>query len=180
MENFIHAFQVSSNICDELIQYHKNNTEYKTAGATGGGVDKNIKDSIDVTFFNYSTHSTIRKYFSELQAGYNQYVEKYHIQQLRITAEIAHNVQYYPPGGGFKIWHWERQNDSNDRQLVYMTYLNDVIDGGGTEWLYQNYKTEARKGLTVIWPADFTFTHRGIVAPNEEKWIVTGWFSYMK
>jgi len=27
----------------------------------------------------------------------------------------------------------------------------------------------------LIWPADWTHTHRGIVAPNEEKIIATGW-----
>ena len=30
----------------------------------------------------------------------------------------------------------------------------------------------------VIWPTDFTHTHRGIVAPKEEKWIATGWFNF--
>ena len=60
-----------------------------------------------------------------------------------------------------------------------MTYLNDVTDEGGTEWMYQDVKLDARKGLSVIWPSDFTHTHRGIVSPTQEKWIATGWFSYI-
>ena len=59
-----------------------------------------------------------------------------------------------------------------------MTYLNDINDGGETEFLYQNIKIKPRKGLTLIWPADWTFTHRGNFAPSEEKYIVTGWFNY--
>ena len=62
------------------------------------------------------------------------------------------------------------------RALVYMTYLNDVSNGG-TEFLYQEFKTEARKGLTLIWPAEWTHTHKGIVSPDKEKYIITGWFN---
>ena len=58
-----------------------------------------------------------------------------------------------------------------------MTYLNDVEDGG-TEFYYQGLKTKAEKGLTLIWPSDFTHTHRGIISNTKEKYIATGWFSY--
>ena len=56
-----------------------------------------------------------------------------------------------------------------------MIYLNDVPNGG-TEWKFQNIKTEAVKGDLVIWPSDFTHTHRGIVSKTHEKWKATGWF----
>ena len=61
-----------------------------------------------------------------------------------------------------------------------MTYLNDVTDGGGTEWYHQEYQSNAKKGLSLIWPADFTHVHKGIVSPTQEKYIVTGWFVYKK
>jgi len=67
MSNFIYEFQIDKNICDGLIQYHKDNTEYKFIGNTATGVDKSIKDSTDVMFFNNSNNFTIKKYFEELQ-----------------------------------------------------------------------------------------------------------------
>ena len=57
-----------------------------------------------------------------------------------------------------------------------MTYLN-TVPNAGTEWLYQNYKTEAIKGLSVIWPSSFTHTHRGIISNDNEKYIITGWLN---
>ena len=63
--------------------------------------------------------------------------------------------------------------------MVFMTYLNDVTDGGGTEFYYQNKITEARKGKTLIWPADWTHTHRGVVSPTQDKYIITGWLNYV-
>jgi hypothetical protein len=60
-----------------------------------------------------------------------------------------------------------------------MTYLNDVESGGETEFLYQNLKIKPQKGLTLIWPTDWTHTHRGIPSMEEEKMIVTGWVHYL-
>ena len=64
------------------------------------------------------------------------------------------------------------------RHLVFMTYLNDVPDGG-TEWYYQQRYVPAQRGYTVIWPADWTFHHRGRVSNTEEKMIITGWFNFV-
>ena len=60
-----------------------------------------------------------------------------------------------------------------------MTFLNTVTDGGGTEFYWQNLKINAVKGLTLIWPTDFTHTHRGIISPTQEKYIATGWYRYL-
>ena len=60
-----------------------------------------------------------------------------------------------------------------------MLYCNDVEVDGETEFFHQKYKCKPKKGKLVIWPTDWTFTHRGIPAPNEEKYIVTGWFDYL-
>ena len=38
---------------------------------------------------------------------------------------------------------------------------------------------KAEAGKCVIWPSGWTHMHRGIVAPDETKYITTGWFSYV-
>ena len=97
---------------------------------------------------------------------------------FRITESPA--IQHYRPGGGFKMPHFERSNYANaTRMLVWMTYLNDVKDGGGTHFVYQKHTFEARKGRTLIWPPDFTHAHHGVVAPTEHKYIITGWMNFV-
>ena len=59
-----------------------------------------------------------------------------------------------------------------------MTYLNTVEDGGGTHFRFQNLTQQAKKGLTLLWPTDFTHIHNGIVSPTEHKYIATGWFNF--
>ena len=47
-------------------------------------------------------------------------------------------IQRYDKKGHFNHWHFERGfNETIDRCLVYMTYLNDVEEGGETDFLYQ-------------------------------------------
>ena len=89
----------------------------------------------------------------------------------------VYNIQHYEKGEGFYSYHCERMSQMPPqilRSLVFMTYLNDVEDGG-TEFLYQKCEVKARKGLTLIWPADWTHTHKGIISQTKEKTIITGW-----
>jgi hypothetical protein len=58
-----------------------------------------------------------------------------------------------------------------------MTYLNDV-DDGGTDFYFQNITIKAEKGLTLIWPVDWTFSHRSQVSYTKEKYVATGWFQF--
>ena len=64
-----------------------------------------------------------------------------------------------------------------DRHLVFMTYLNDVVDGGETEVSSEN-EIKPEKGLTVICSTDWTYTHRGLTSPTQTKYIATGWFNF--
>ena len=79
-------------------------------------------------------------------------------------------IQYYPSNGGYKTWHNERDIYSqHQRSLVFMTYLNDIPNGGGTEFMwYPDFKVTAKKGLSLIWPTDFTHTHRGVISEHEK------------
>jgi hypothetical protein len=56
-----------------------------------------------------------------------------------------------------------------------MMYLNDVDDGGETEFLYQSKRYKPVKGRVLIWPAGFTHVHRGNPPLSGEKYIATSW-----
>jgi hypothetical protein len=178
--NFIHTFNLKDlSICDNLISMFndKNNDKFKKPGRITKGIDKNVKDSVDMEVSIFDNNTIINSYYEELKIGINNYYEKYGKYMASVSIKENWNIQYYPPGGGFKTWHSERTDKNKSiRYLVFMTYLNNV-DNAGTEWLYQNYKTEAKKGLSVIWPVDFTHVHRGIISQTQEKYITTGWFS---
>jgi hypothetical protein len=91
------------------------------------------------------------------------------------------NIQKYKPKQAFHGLHCERSGlNSCKRHLVFMTYLNDIKQGGETEFYYQKFKIKPEKGLTVIWSADWTFTHKGHTTIDEDKYIITGWYEFKK
>ena len=179
MENFIRIYKVDKKICDNLINYHKLNLEYKRKGITANGLDLDVKDSIDVNFYNQSTNKHITNFFNVLSVCITKYSSEFNINFPLIT-DTLNLLQYYPKNGGFKVFHYENGNPvSSYRRLVYMLYLN-TVKNGGTEFKYQNITLEAIKGNLVIWPAEFTHLHKGVISKDKEKYIATGWFKMGK
>lgn len=181
-ESFIHQQYLSDiSICDDLITEHKN-SDLKFEGKVGENcVNKNVKDSTDISL---KSGELSIKFFLQLQEVVDAYIEKFPWCNAYAPWQVREsvNIQHYLPGQGFKTFHAERSSIDpikSIRHLVFMTYLNDVTDEGGTEFVHQKLITQPKKGLTLIWPADWTHTHRGIVSPTQEKYIITGWFSFI-
>ena len=180
MPSFINETMLSDlSICDGLIEYHKNNIEYKTRGYTAAGTD-NGKTSTDVRIYMGNQNPIIQMYISEVTNAAISYFKKYSLDYMfNVGLKESFNIQHYAPHEGFFNWHCERScYQSDQRALVFMTYLNDVEDGGETEFKWQQLKINPIKGKTVIWPPDFTHLHRGITSPTQEKYIATGWLNF--
>ena len=94
------------------------------------------------------------------------------------------NAQRYTAGnGGYPYWHSEvypqlQHNDALHRVLLFMYYLNDVEEGGETEFYYQNRAVKPKAGRMVIAPAYFTHTHRGQIPKSNDKYILTSWLLF--
>ena len=190
-ESFILGTYIPENICDDLLKFYHDNPERHYIGCLfnpeqGSHVDTTKKESNDLTLFRDKTNEKIddkvaQDYFFFLEMTLREYEYKYKrvekLDPFGITEPV--NIQGYPPGGGVKIWHCERAgNPDRKRCFAFMTYLNDV-PRGGTEFLYQNMIAPAKKGLTLIWPSDWTHTHRGQVDYKHKKFIITGWYSHL-
>jgi hypothetical protein len=180
VESFIAGWYIDESLCDDIINYFKNNKKYHIQGSFGhNDIDKNKKESTDLGIknndlsypFNYYRH-----YISKIIQSYEKKYEELKTGSFYNIIE-DYNIQYYKPNQGFKSWHYERTFKVSNRMLVFMTYLNDVPDGG-TEFKYQKIISPAKKGLTLLWPSDFTHTHRGQISKIKEKYIVTGWLNF--
>lgn len=185
LDNFIGGWYLDDlSICDELIDFF-NKIPYnkKRKGNTSGYGNSAVnKKSLELDL--YGTDDVENRYNFELQKIIGYYIEKYTYCNYYSPWKIveAPKIQYYKPNEGFLDWHTERakmEMPSISRHLVFMTYLNDIHDAGETEFYYQKLKVKPEKGLTLIWPADWTFTHRGITSPSEDKYIITGWYNYV-
>jgi hypothetical protein len=186
LENFIGQYYLPDiSVCDEIIDFFEINQEVSPGVCRSGEdilVDKTIKDCYQTVL--KSTDNLYGAYTSSLQACCDSYIESFPFSNYYSPFTIVKpiNIQKYLPGQAFNMFHSERTsshpNDSS-RHLVFMTYLNNVDDGGETEFYHQNLLIKPKKGLTLIWPADWTYTHRGLPSHTETKYIVTGWYEYI-
>jgi hypothetical protein len=179
-ESFMGGWVIPEKLCDDIIIYFNNNKDNWVQGRNGiNVVDLNKKESIDLYIdkcnFDYPFNE-YQKYLFQVVKNLESKYEDIKKQEYYGFVE-NYNIQYYPPKGGYKIWHCERESNIN-RNFVFMTYLNDVPNGG-TEFKYQKIITPAKKGLTLIWPSDWTHIHRGQISDVNEKYIVTGWLGYL-
>ncbi len=94
------------------------------------------------------------------------------------------NAQRYTAGeGGYPHWHSEvfpqlQHNEALHRILLFMFYLNDVDEGGETDFYYQDRSVKPKTGRMVIAPAYFTHTHRGNMPKSNDKYILTSWLLF--
>ena len=179
----IGASFMPSELMDRTGTFWDNNKEKAIGGALSGDIyDSGCKESMDIHIRIDDFSEPWGDYRKELQLCLDSYFEKYpeaDTMQEPFNIHEEYNLQWYKRGGGFKHWHHENPGEMYNihRHLVFMTYLDDVPDGG-TFFKYQDIVTPSQKGLTLIWPAGFSHVHKGQITEKHEKKIVTGWYGY--
>jgi len=86
-------------------------------------------------------------------------------------------IQKTLPTEGYHLWHIEHSKgfENEARAFVFSIYLNDVEEGGETEFLHFSKRVEPKTGRIVIWPAAFPYVHRGNSPLSGVKYILTSW-----
>lgn len=184
-ESYIFGWYLPEKFCNDVLRWHKHNPDLSKTGVCldrdgNSGQNDSYKKSTDKDFNVITAFELYKKYLKYLDEGMRAYSQTYPMFNLNYPIKETEgvNFQHYKPTEGFKVWHAERLCSMKSlRVMVFMTYLNDV-DNGGTEFYHQNLKVNAEKGLTLLWPSDWIHTHRGIITKKQNKFILTGWLNY--
>ena len=172
-------------LCDELISFFEAHPDHQAQGKTAGGLNLASKNSVDLTIrpreLSQHDHQPVREYLDALFSCHRDYLEQWSfLKNVMPRVEISSfNIQRYEPGGHFLKLHSERTTlATSHRVLAWMTYLNDVEDGGSTHFHHQNLEIQPSKGKTLIWPAEWTHAHKARVLNHGVKYIITGWMHF--
>jgi hypothetical protein len=179
----------SKDYCDEVIAFFENLV------SAGFGVNRQLHDKADkldkedlAVFCNaedtitLSSSAKLQKHFNDVfwSECYPLYVENNWILQSAGSHTIyTYKIQKTKIGQGYHRWHFESFNrEFCPRVLAWTLYLNDVEEGGETEFIYQHMRVKPKQGTFVIFPASFTHAHRGNPPISNDKYIVTGWIEF--
>lgn len=190
-ENFIGIYEncYSKEYCESVIKY------YKSMSELGYSINRQQLENINATIkkddmvFAHSentleignTKNIIREFNNIFwNSPYKFYSEKFsNLKNLAPHNNYSFKVQKTEVGGGYHIWHCESENKAScSRILAWILYLNDVEEGGETEFLYQHLRIKPKAGTLIMFPSAFTHTHRGNPPLSNEKYIVTGWIEF--
>lgn len=190
--NFIHEqFVEDTSLADKVVDYFHSNPEgrakrdgifKKSHGDAENYTNDLIKKSTDMLVTS-DGHETIFEFLKQLQIVLDEYIKIYPFcnAYAKFELEPGFNIQYYKPYEGYFAYHTERIGAApiySLRNLAFMMYCNTIKKRGGTEFVHQDVVCKPEKGKIVIFPTDWTHTHRSITSP-ESKMIVTGWYGYV-
>lgn len=194
IDNFIGVFDnaLSKEHCEELIKVYEDSVELNYAISRKDMGKEKIYQDNNLVFVGSKTHVKDDIFFDAVQppvqqfvnlawTSYEEYAKKYGV----LTSLASHRfydsikIQKTKPSEGYHVWHCEHDNRNNgSRLLLVMVYLNDVEEGGETEFLYQSRRVKPKQGTMVICPSSFTHTHRGNPPLTGDKYMINGWIEY--
>lgn len=113
---------------------------------------------------------------------YEHYTKEFEVLQTAAKHGLyMMRIQRTDQGGGFHNWHFENTgNETSNRLVTFMLYLNDVAEGGETEFLYLHKRIKPKVGTLLLWPSTYSHTHRGNPPLSGTKYIITGWLTYFE
>ena len=172
-------------LCDELIVYFEKHAEKQQTGVTPLGENPSIKDRLDISIAPNELHlpgnEPIEAYIGSLHKCYADYLVQWpFLASMGANLEISRfNLGRYFKGQHFQRIHAERGGLTTlHGVLAWMTYLNDVDDGGETYFSHYDVEVKPQRGLTLIWPAEWTHAHKGNVVRKDSKYMITGWMHF--
>ena len=182
-DTFIGGWYVPEEVCDSVVDvFNSEKDNWEEGQTTGGGIKPEWKKCKELFIPSADANIKIKGYLEYLSDCLNLYKKRYTFSNDLGAYSLQNTnikIQHYMPGEGFYRWHMENSGigQTKLRHLVFMTYLN-TLDNAGTEFYYQKTTTPCEKGLTIIWPAHWTHTHRGVTNYEGEKTIITGWYNF--
>lgn len=192
-DDFIGIYEgaLSGSQCDKLIEQFE---QLSVAGfaldrLSQSGADSTHQDDtsvfatgcINIGCINVGQLTLIRELNDILwNSLYADYARKYSIlSKAGPHGNSEVKLQKTEIGQGFHEWHFESATKhSATRLITWLAYLNDVDEGGETEFLYLHKRVKPKKGTVVLFPCGYTHTHRGNPPLSNTKYAATGWIEY--
>jgi len=190
IDKFIGVYDgyIHEDMCKDLIKFYENKNKMNLSFTrmSSENISSTLKkdttvglgpDNIEDWFQN---HKLI---FVNFDIALNHYIkhsglgDAYGCNQFSYTSM---RIQKTLPTEGYHIWHVEYcpLPEECKRVMAFTIYLNDVEEGGETEFLHQSIRVKPKTGRIVIWPAAFPFVHRGNPPISGEKYLLTSWMLF--
>jgi uncharacterized protein YrzB (UPF0473 family) len=171
-------------LCLGIIEYFENNPKKQYKGVVGyhRTQNENQKLTMDMVFqLPYNEDGIETDFLNILLIELNKNVKDYvldtplsDMNDKLIIKSIQ--IQKYTKNLGKFETHTDCdcEDGTTYRVITFIWYLNDVDDGGETEF-FGNHLIKPEQGKLCLFPSDWFVPHKGRMPISDNKYIVTGW-----
>ena len=184
--NFIGVYDnyITPEMCQSAIKIYEEQNKFNNTVNRIGAEKASILQKQDQQFFAAPSNIEVwweglRPLMINFDMAWTHYIKN-------VGAKDAYQVEFKftslkiqktLPTEGYHVWHIEHGlgYENEARAFVFSVYLNDVEEGGETEFLHFSKRVKPKTGRIVIWPAGFPYLHRGNPPLSGEKYLLTSW-----
>ena len=171
---------MSLKICDDIVDFFEsipNKKRVETKDSRPRFTEFNFTRESSL---NEELHKTICQYLLAAVEDYRTEIKNFSVwapknlyfQHLRIKRYISEDKDEFDT-------HVDVSNDINEgRYLSFMWYLNDVTDGGETEFTGLDFKVQPKKGTLLMFPPFWMYPHKGHLLNSGKKYLLSTYLHY--
>lgn len=143
-----------------------------TADGSGHTMDRSIRSArvLGVNQFAFDTHPIFHEMSRTVWHYVNDYAMRY---EFRFTEMEWLQVLRYEPGDHYKAHH--DAGVGVPRVVSAVLYLNDVPEGGETEFIHFGDKVTPAAGRLVVFPSNYAYSHAARTPAVGRKYAVAYW-----
>jgi len=169
-------------LCDDMVARFETNEADQYKGRVGSAMNSNssLKKTTDLIASGKDHWKDVdNNLFRSLAMALKDFKEIYpYFGDMSRFKDMGYNLQRYREG---EYYHWHVDADNKElapRQLVALWYLNDVEEGGETDFVFQDASVTPEKGKLMLFPPFWTHEHRAGVVTKGVKYIATTWINF--
>ena len=140
-------------------------------------------DELNLNDFPKETHDTQLSIYDRFKYVLQQYKEETGLHEHTWPEKFKYEeirIKRYRMGRGNFLDHVDVGSlDSAMRFLVLFVYLNDVEEGGETEFPDLDLTIAPECGTMLLFPATWTYLHRGNTPISNDKYILGSYLHYV-
>lgn len=178
LERYVQCFDhaLEPDVCLRMLesfgQLSRFHTHSGRSSATGPGdsawTELNVTKVADASVESFFRDQVIRHL-----TLYNERVALTLPVPLRNRLENLRIKRYSVDAGDRFQPHFDSLDYSSNRYMVFLWYLNDVKEGGETEFCDLGLRIEARQGRLLMFPPYWLFQHAGLPPRSNDKYIIS-------
>jgi hypothetical protein len=176
---------ISMEKCDEMVDWFETNSHLQLDGSVAGSLDGKSDNYVKFDFkkSKQSTpppdHPISHLMTNIICDAYNTYTN-IRPGPIENICSRDYSIRVYKKNDGYFKTHVDQAAGGNvTRLFAVIMYLNDVDEGGETEFPHYDIKVKPEKGKVLIFPCNYLFPHQGNVPISNDKYIATAFINYV-